>query len=399
MEVIRLKKVCLLSFDALPVPAVQGGAIETLVSSIVKQNEIHNRLNLTVVTPFDEEAHNEAKKYHNTTFVEIKKGNELERLLFKCVHHLERYWTSDYNLFPSLYYKRAFSAIQNEEYDAVIFEGGFCSGCRFFTNIFSGKLWFHLHYIPQEPFDCQGFSHVITVSNYAAKRWAQFCSNKNVAISVVKNGIDTKDFGNKSMDTHSKEEFRKQLGFDEDDFIVLFCGRLIQIKGVKELLEAMKNIDDPKVKLLIVGSSDFGPSSKTAYTQEVEQLAKGLDRRIVFSGFVPNDIVNKFQQIADIQTIPSLCEEGAPLTCLEAMSSGLPLIVTRSGGIQEYVTADNAITVERNTNLSKSLKKAILKLKNNPDLRKRMSKAAQERSKLYTASTFYDNFVATCENA
>ena len=51
-----LKRICLIAPGLLPVPATQGGAIETLMTSIVNQNELYKELDLTVVTTFDDES-------------------------------------------------------------------------------------------------------------------------------------------------------------------------------------------------------------------------------------------------------------------------------------------------------------------------------------------------------
>lgn len=61
----------------------------------------------------------------------------------------------------------------------------------------------------------------------------------------------------------SAEESEVHWAFTDDDFIVIFCGRIMREKGVLELLQAISEIDDQHVKLMIVGSADFGPSNRT----------------------------------------------------------------------------------------------------------------------------------------
>ena len=79
------------------------------------------------------------------------------------------------------------------------------------------------------------------------------------------------------------------------------------------------------------------------------------------------------------------------MVVLEAMAEGLPLIVTRSGGIPEYVGGDAALFVERD-GIVNNLQKAILYLKEHPALRKQMAQAAQTQSRQYDESTYYRNF-------
>ena len=77
-------------------------------------------------------------------------------------------------------------------------------------------------------------------------------------------------------------------------------------------------------------------------------------------------------QLADISVIPSLCEDAAPLVAVEAMASGLPLIVTKSGGIPEYVSRKCALILEKDNqlipNLQKSLKLTLVLLNSNTSL-------------------------------
>ncbi|MGE4599356.1 glycosyltransferase family 1 protein, partial [Bifidobacterium longum subsp. longum] len=66
-----MKRICLIAPGLLPVPATQGGAIETLMTSIVNQNELYKKLDLTVVTTFDDESKGLAESMRSTKFVLI----------------------------------------------------------------------------------------------------------------------------------------------------------------------------------------------------------------------------------------------------------------------------------------------------------------------------------------
>ena len=54
------------------------------------------------------------------------------------------------------------------------------------------------------------------------------------------------------VDAAERRRIRSSLGFTDDDFIVIFCGRIMREKGVLELLQAISEIDDQHVKLMIV---------------------------------------------------------------------------------------------------------------------------------------------------
>ena len=79
------------------------------------------------------------------------------------------------------------------------------------------------------------------------------------------------------------------------------------------------------------------------------------------------------------------------------MAEGLPLIATRTGGVPEYVDEDTALLIERDE-LAENLKKAILYLKENPDVRKHMSERAKIHSKNYDEAVYYRNFADLLHN-
>ena len=98
-----------------------------------------------------------------------------------------------------------------------------------------------------------------------------------------------------------------------------------------------------------------------------------------------------------MQAIPSMCEEAAGLVGIEGMAAGLPLVVTHSGGLQEYVSSDCSIVVERDDNLIESLADAILTLRDDPSKRARMAQAGVERSRLFDTKAMYSQFVQACK--
>ncbi|RZM15673.1 glycosyltransferase [Lactobacillus delbrueckii] len=95
--------------------------------------------------------------------------------------------------------------------------------------------------------------------------------------------------------------------------------------------------------------------------------------RVIFTGYVDHAELYKYHNIADCAVVPSVWEEPAGLVVIEALMSGDPLIVTRVGGATEYVNDKSAIIVDRGAKIEENLKEAILKIKENPKLRKRMS--------------------------
>jgi spore coat protein SA len=122
--------------------------------------------------------------------------------------------------------------------------------------------------------------------------------------------------------------------------LVLYVGRINYDKGVHILVNAMKRVIKQKIsnaKLVIVGSSWFKESEKTAYIKKLEQLSIEIKDNIVFTGYLSGSILHYLYSSADIFVCPSLWNEPFGLVLLEAQASGTPVISTARGGIPEIV--------------------------------------------------------------
>lgn len=389
-------RICLIAPGLLPVPATQGGAIETLMTSLADENERQQRLDLTVVTPADTESNNRIVAYSHTHFISIPDASPVRRFEHRWRNALLRRISRSYKPSPSAFYDQALQSIRSEQFDALILEGGPANGIASFDRCFPSKIWYHLHYTPalEEPFNSSA-SRVLTVSNFAGKVWSENCATHQPVLTVY-NGIDTSRFTRK-INLQERQQIRRSVGFTDDDFVILYCGRIIKEKGVLELLKAVASINDSHVKLMIIGSSNFGPSQLTPYVAKVTSLADSLGKRVVYTGYIPNIQLVPYSKSADMQAIPSMCEEAAGLVGIEGMAAGLPLVVTHSGGLQEYVSSDCSIVIERDDNLIESLADAILTLRDDPSKRARMAQAGVERSRLFDTKAMYSQFVQACK--
>lgn len=117
----------------------------------------------------------------------------------------------------------------------------------------------------------------------------------------------------------------------EDKKVVLFVGRLAEKKGVKYLIQAMKMID---ARLIIVGT---GPLET-----ELKELAAKETGDIVFLGNKTHEELKIIMPSADVYAAPSITAkggdtEGIPVSIMEAMASGVPVVASDSGGISDLV--------------------------------------------------------------
>ena len=116
-------------------------------------------------------------------------------------------------------------------------------------------------------------------------------------------------------------------------------------------------------------------------------------------GYIPNDQLPEYYATADMQVVPSIWQEGAGLVAVEGMAAGLPLIITQSGGMVEYVNSDAAIQVPIDKELPHNLALNIKLLANDKQKREKMGLAGRKRAELFNRENYYNNFVSVFEKA
>lgn len=123
-------------------------------------------------------------------------------------------------------------------------------------------------------------------------------------------------------------------------FTVLFVGRLVEVKGVRIIFNLAQNLKD--ITFVIIGS---GPLS-----EELKKKSKKYPN-ILFLGKVENQNLPVYYNGADLLLIPSKIvkqeyEEGIPRVMIEALSCGLPVVSTKSGGVSDIFSDQIGILVE-----------------------------------------------------
>ena len=135
----------------------------------------------------------------------------------------------------------------------------------------------------------------------------------------------------------------------EEKFTCLFVGRLVEGKGIPELLQAA-NLLKEHVKFIIIGDGPLADRIKDS-----ENNLPNID----FKGKVDNAQLPKYYSSADVLIVPSTHEEGYGRVILEALSCGLPIIATNRGGVKEYVNDKIGVLIDVSPD---NIKKAIISL-------------------------------------
>ncbi|WP_010630805.1 glycosyltransferase family 4 protein [Sporolactobacillus vineae] len=399
-------KVAIVTAGTLPVPAVRGGAVETLVENLAKENEKYRRLELVIISVFDHEAEKQAHNYPHTRFIFLRPGLFLEALdkgaYFIANKLLKKSRAASYrNIFRRFYMlHRTARILARGTFDRVVLEN---SATLFQTlkkgkndKKYEGNYYYHIHNVVTGSYGC---AHIISgcktlaVSNYINHTLPDFMQTiPKQNRRVVYNGIDTERF-NRAISKKDREQRRHKFGLEATDIVLIFVGRLTPEKGIKELLQAYRKIDAPNVKLLIVGSHFFDSDLWSPFEEEIRQMCENMKNRVIVTGFIPYKEMPFIYSIADIAVLPSIWEEPAGLTMIEAMASGLPLITTLSGGIPEYVQGDGAVLLPRDEHIINNIAGALRELVMNHDLRLMMAKNSPLISQRMDLDRYYLNFI------
>ena len=176
-------------------------------------------------------------------------------------------------------------------------------------------------------------------------------------VSVVHPGCDFRKFATGMPEPPG---LRRSLGFGESDPVMVIVARLEPQKGHRILLEALSAVlkDFPNVRLVVVGEG--------SQRSDLESLARAMDltRAIRFIGYSPD--VREWLALATLTVLPSF-HEGLPVTPIEALASGKPVVATAVDGTTDVVIdGKTGLTVPPGD--PRALADGICRLLQNPDL-------------------------------
>ena len=191
-------------------------------------------------------------------------------------------------------------------------------------------------------------------------------------IEVVPNGVDLKDF------LTAKPLSRDQFGYKEDDILLVYSGRIALEKNLPFLLKSFAGIAEtlPKAQLLLLGSG------VQLYEEEIRSLVGelNLSERVRLTGRIPYDQLPAYLAMCDIFVTASVTEVH-PLSVIEAMGTGLPVMGIQSVGVGD--TVQDGITGFLSTHELAAFTAKLTRLCLDPNLRAQMRDSAREASSAY----------------
>ena len=196
---------------------------------------------------------------------------------------------------------------------------------------------------------------------------------------VVYLGVPLEDFSRVRTATEV-DEARHALGLPADSIAIGTVTRLMPSKGNEYLVEAARAVFDrlPSARITIVGEGELQPSL------EARAAELGLGDRLVFAGF-RRDVAQVLAAL-DLVVFPSLWE-GTPLTMLEALAMGKPIVSTDADGLQDVLrNGHDAVMVPRRD--ASALADALVALAQNPVERSRLGANARRTGAQYDIDLF-----------
>ena len=155
---------------------------------------------------------------------------------------------------------------------------------------------------------------------------------KNKAVLIRSSGVDMVEFHPNVISSEKQSWIRTELGIDADTIVVSMFARAHWAKGVREFVEASKQIssNNKKYIFLLVGWVESGKMSVPK-----EYLLSEQSVYFQWIGF--REDVRSYLAISNIIVLPSYYREGIPRSLLEAMAMGKPIITTDNIGCREIV--------------------------------------------------------------
>jgi glycosyltransferase involved in cell wall biosynthesis len=186
---------------------------------------------------------------------------------------------------------------------------------------------------------------------------------------VVPNGVDVTLFR-----PRPREQVRAELGLHGTPVFVS-VGRLNVQKGMHHAVRALAALgpDAPRAVLVIVGEGEE--------RERLEELAssEGIERRIIFAGAQPHEVMAKYLAAADVFLFPTERGEAAPLVLPQAMACAVPVIASDIGGIPEVVLRSGANGFLVPPGNVPAVADAMRALIRDESLRQRVGQAARHR--------------------
>ena len=304
--------------------------MQTLVQALIMENERQCKLRIDTIC-FDDNKARELAARLSFTSVKFIQKKHFKSSFFERVHSFVAMSVENY---------RSIS----DSYDCILIEGAPVKLLPFLVSHKArkaiGRVVLHVHNRVRRFYGTKRLLNKLLLVAPSSFTIASICNcyktSPRLQPTVVKNCVypDLSHALNPSWD---RDLARKDFGIKQNEFLIIYAGRIVEEKGCLDLLNALYMLD-PSFKLLVVGSSFFSQAPRTEFEKLVSKNAESLGNRVVFTGYVDHAHVGQYYKMADLCIMPSKCDEAAGLVAIESLTMGTPVVATNRGGIPEYLS-------------------------------------------------------------
>ena len=201
------------------------------------------------------------------------------------------------------------------------------------------------------PISVRKAKKIFTISEFSKSEIVHFYRTDPNKIEVVYPSYDKETFHGKVPQTKINAIKKK---YDINGQFLFYWGTIQPRKNLEKLIEAFAQVERPNLKLVIVGKRGW------LYDQIIEKAKKlGVDRRVLFVGFAPDEDIPALIKSSRAFVLPSLYE-GFGMPVIESQAVGTPVVVTRGSSLPE-IAGESAIYIE-DPNSVQSIKSALIKV-------------------------------------
>ena len=389
-----MKRIAVIPPNDHPIPDILGGAIEGLATYLIEENEKTPQCEFEVFNQSKCKAKLQQVHYNHCK-IHTNDGRTAEKYidkLYLAIRRILRYKIP----YQSIYLKNIVYEIKKGSFDLILIEGNPNYAWRIARDTgLDVILHIHTdHVLDEATHSYQEIIHsvkgIICVSKYIEKQLSKLKGIDKNKLFVCLNCTDQTVFNPESRKKY-RNLMRKRLGYTEQDIVFAFIGRVVEMKGVNELVEAFDRCKVENKKLLIVGGSGFAGSPNTDFMQYLMKKATKSHGKIQLTGYIDKSELPQYYAAADVFVSPSKYDEAAPLSNIEAMSMGLTCIISNKGGTLEYAN-DSCVIVDVDANAIENIQLAMEKVA----YQSFMSQAkllTDNIDKRWSTSRFYDDMM------
>ena len=204
-------------------------------------------------------------------------------------------------------------------------------------------------------------------------------------IYVIPTGLNFDKFHPDNIDPQQVQAIREQYGIHEDERLIVFVGRIAQEKSIEIPIEGFRYVNDPKIKLMIVGG---GPQ-----LEELQEMVKcyHLEQQVIFTDKKLPEEVPAYYACADCFVSASLTETQG-MTYIEALACGLPVFARYDDVLKDLVIEeDSGFLFETPQEFADKLTDFMHR---SDEERKAFSKRALEKIVKYDSKVFYSKVLS-----